>query len=324
MNKYHFKKADWIKKLNRIGSTHTPCFFIIDFEGENAEIYPDGSWKTEQIQFDFHSKISSQPLKKIPIQVQAISFDSFEKSYDIVSRHLHRGDSYLTNLTFSTPIQFDAKLEDIYLNSYAKYRVLIPERWVCFSPETFIRITQNQVFTYPMKGTIDAKIPNAETILLNNSKEKAEHYTIVDLLRNDLSQIAKKVRVNKFRYIDKIVHGPSSTLQTSSEIVGDLTEHWNKKMGDLLARLLPAGSVSGAPKNKTLAIIKSAETHQRSYYCGIAGYYDGKNLDTCVLIRFIEKTRQGFVYKSGGGITARSNAKEEYRELLQKIYIPDC
>jgi para-aminobenzoate synthetase component 1 len=89
-----------------------------------------------------------------------------------------------------------------------------------------------------------------------------------------------------------------------------------------LFALLPAGSISGAPKVKTLEIIKNAENYERGYYTGTAFYFDGDNLDSCVLIRFIEQTEKGWVYKSGGGITIYSDARKEYQEILDKIYVP--
>jgi len=111
-------------------------------------------------------------------------------------------------------------------------------------------------------------------------------------------------------------------LQVSSEIKGNLPDDYNAHIGEILFRLLPAGSVTGAPKNKTVEIICKTETYERGYYTGVFGVFDGKNMDSAVMIRFIEKTADGYVYKSGGGITAFSNLKDEYNEMLKKIYVP--
>ncbi len=87
--------------------------------------------------------------------------------------------------------------------------------------------------------------------------------------------------------------------------------------------LLPAGSVTGAPKKKTLEIIEETENYDRGYYTGIFGIFDGKNLDSCVLIRFIEnQITDKLIYKSGGGITFLSDAEKEYDEMLKKVYVP--
>ena len=194
--------------------------------------------------------------------------------------------------------------------------------FLVFSPEIFVQIREGKIHSYPMKGTIDATLPGSREKILADQKELAEHVTIVDLIRNDLSQIAKHVAVKKFRYIDEIRTSAKTLLQVSSEIVGDLPPGYESMLGDLLIRLLPAGSVSGAPKPKTLAIIEEAEGEKRGYYTGVFGYYDGKNLDSGVMIRFIEKQGARFFYRSGGGITAQSDVTAEYQEVIDKVYVP--
>ena len=111
-------------------------------------------------------------------------------------------------------------------------------------------------------------------------------------------------------------------LQTSSEICGELTENWQAQIGTILAKLLPAGSISGAPKEKTVQIIQQAENQPRGYYTGVFGIFDGESLQSAVAIRFIEQTDNGLVFRSGGGITVQSDVQEEYRELIQKVYVP--
>jgi para-aminobenzoate synthetase component 1 len=152
----------------------------------------------------------------------------------------------------------------------------------------------------------------------------AEHFTIVDLIRNDLSQVANEVKVERFRYLDEIKTAGKNLLQVSSSIRGRLPVNYRSRLGEILFQLLPAGSVSGAPKKKTLEIIREAEKQNRGFYTGVAFYDDGQNLDSCVLIRFIEKLNQGLVYRSGGGITTKSKARLEYQEMIDKIYVPLC
>ena len=153
-------------------------------------------------------------------------------------------------------------------------------------------------------------------------KESAEHSTIVDLLRNDLSQVAKQVKLKRFKYLDEITTPEGSIFQMSSEIEGRLQKNYNEHLGDIFFKLLPAGSVSGAPKSKTLQIINSIESKQRGYYTGICGIYDGTNLDSGVMIRFIESDNDELFYRSGGGITFMSELDKEYQELVDKIYVP--
>jgi len=186
----------------------------------------------------------------------------------------------------------------------------------------FVSISNGIISAYPMKGTIDASIPNAETFILQNEKELAEHITIVDLLRNDLSIVSRNVSVKRFRYIDLIKTNEKNLLQVSSEITGVLDIDYYKNIGNIIFELLPAGSISGAPKKSTLSIIRESEIYERGYYTGVFGCFDGKNLKSAVMIRFIEASKEGFIYKSGGGITIYSESESEYIELIDKIYAP--
>jgi len=173
-----------------------------------------------------------------------------------------------------------------------------------------------------MKGTIDANIVDAKIKILEDTKELAEHIMIVDLLRNDLNMVSKNVRVEEFRYITKISAGKKELLQVSSHISGNLDDNWHENIGDILKKLLPAGSISGTPKKSTLDLIKKIENYKRDFYTGVFGVYDGKTFDSGVMIRFIQNSKDGFIYKSGGGITLDSDAELEYKELLDKVYLP--
>jgi para-aminobenzoate synthetase component 1 len=95
-------------------------------------------------------------------------------------------------------------------------------------------------------------------------------------------------------------------------------------LGDILFALLPAGSICGAPKQKTLEIIEHAEGYDRGFYTGICGWFDGENLNSAVMIRFVEQQGDKLIFKSGGGITSRSELIKEYQELNQKVYVPIC
>ena len=213
-------------------------------------------------------------------------------------------------------------LKDIFYSSDAPFKLYVKDRFVCFSPERFVKIEDNKISTYPMKGTIDAKIKNAKEKILSDKKEMSEHTMVVDLLRNDLGIVAKNIRVEKFRYVEKIKAGEKELLQVSSKITGDLDENWHEKLGDILKAMLPAGSISGTPKKKTVEIIKRVENYKRGFFTGVFGYYDGKSLDSAVMIRFIEKTKDGYIYKSGGGITIDSDEVSEYEEMKDKVYLP--
>lgn len=316
---------NWINSLNSYGKQRIPYAFFIDFLGESAELFALNTLHQHQVFMsfpNFQNLNFASNNSDIQIHPKYPDLETYKKSFDKIQYHLNQGDSYLCNLTFSTPIELNLSLDEIFPIVKAKYKILFQQDWLCFSPETFVKIKDNRISTFPMKGTIDANLPNAAETLLNSKKEKAEHYTIVDLLRNDLSQVAKNVKVDRLMYLEEIRTQKGKILQMSSEISGNLEENWQDTLGDILKKLLPAGSISGAPKNKTLEIIKEAENHTRNFYTGIAGVFDGENLDTCVLIRFIEKSDEKYIYKSGGGITAMSKLEDEYNEIKQKIYVP--
>eukprot|EP01022_Parablepharisma_sp_SALTPOND_P015856 TRINITY_DN22722_c0_g1_i1.p3 TRINITY_DN22722_c0_g1~~TRINITY_DN22722_c0_g1_i1.p3 ORF type:complete len:175 (-),score=25.86 TRINITY_DN22722_c0_g1_i1:85-609(-) len=172
-----------------------------------------------------------------------------------------------------------------------------------------------------MKGTIDAKLEYAKKRLLEDKKEFAEHVMVVDLLRNDLGIVAKNIKVDEFRYIQKVATKEGELLQCSSKISGELDKTWHERLGDILSHLLPAGSVSGTPKKSARSIIKAIEKEDRGYFSGVAGIYDGERFESFVLIRYIEKDRDELCFKSGGGVTIDSSAKKEYEELKDKVYV---
>lgn len=313
------------EKLNFYGKTGIPVFFIIDFESINPIIIPVTEALKENILFNINGFQNHEPLTpgSFPIlRKYPVSYPVYKKSFDYVQSELRKGNSYLVNLTFPSRIESEADLLDIYSASNARYKLYYRGHFVIFSPESFIQIRNNRIRTFPMKGTINAKLPGAGQILLTDPKENAEHATIVDLLRNDLSMVAEKVKVKRFKYLDIIETKDTQLLQMSSEITGKLINSLPEKTGDLIYSLLPAGSVTGAPKMKTLEIIRNSEICKRGFYTGIFGYFDGKYLDSGVMIRFIEKTEIGTFYHSGGGITVNSVAEKEYTELIDKIYVP--
>jgi len=308
------------KLLNFYGRVDEAIFFAIDFELKHYYISPLKSID-EDILFSIEEK-SPFKNKKIPYSKKAISFERYKKAFETIIKEIKKGNTYLLNLTFPSVIDIDYSLKEIYKYSDAKYKLYFKDKFVCFSPETFIEIKDNKIYTYPMKGTIDAKIKNAKEIIMSDEKEMAEHTMVVDLLRNDLGIIAKHIKVEKFRYAEKIKAGERELLQISSKISGELQKNWNERLGDILLSLLPAGSISGTPKKSTVSIIKKAENYNRGYFSGVFGVYKNKTLKSAVMIRFIEKQGDKLFYKSGGGITIDSDINKEYQELQDKIYVP--
>lgn len=315
-------KTEAIQRINTLAKQKEPFLFIIDYKMKNNVVIPLAKLNKNEIDFSIGETCTNINHKTPQLTKQPISFEDYSKAFFFVKDEIKKGNSYLTNLTGETKIETEVDLQTIYNCSEAKYKLLYKDEFVVFSPETFVKIQEGKISSYPMKGTIDASIENAEDVIINNKKEAAEHATITDLIRNDLSRVATNIKVNKYRYIDEIKTNESHLLQVSSEISGDLPEGYLNKLGTILFELLPAGSICGAPKSKTLDIINQAESYDRKYYTGVFGIFDGTNLDSAVMIRFIEKNENGLVFKSGGGITINSVLEEEYNELIKKVYLP--
>ena len=380
-------KQEIIDKINRLASQDEPFLFVINYQADEAFIRKLSDINPEECLFDFegrgnwrenHSKemgdskriyeeISKEISEKkffkgtpldspISWQITPLLYNDYERSFNIVKSNIMAGNSYLTNLTNRVPVSCNLSLEEIFHRAKGKYKLLLRRKrnltpFVCFSPETFVRIKGGRIYSYPMKGTLDASLPNAEKLLMEDRKETAEHATIVDLIRNDLSRVAEDVRVDKYRYIDVLHTNKGDILQTSSEISGSLPEDYRQHLGEILDAQLPAGSITGAPKDKTMQIIQEAESYDRGFYTGIMGIYDQGELNSAVMIRFIEeetspvdfeadgeknfKAKEGkasegkepkasrkLYFKAGGGITSKSDCRKEYEEVIQKIYLP--
>ncbi|WP_229254269.1 aminodeoxychorismate synthase component I [Dyadobacter sp. NIV53] len=314
--------------LNDWGKRKIPFVFIVDYLAEKPVAWKLEDVNPDEILFDLNgfrnypNNGNGREVLDFTFQKFPVSFSEYQKRFRYVVENLKAGNSFLVNLSVPTPIETNLSLPDIFKSSEAPYRFWYKDQFVCFSPEIFIRIQENRISSFPMKGTIDASIPDAENVILNDPKEAAEHATIVDLIRNDLSMVAEKVWVEKYRYIDLIQTNEKTLLQVSSEIAGILPEDFGGKFGDLLLKLLPAGSITGAPKPSTQKIIKNAEGYERGYYTGVMGYFDGENFESAVMIRYIENQEGNLIFKSGGGITALSKAEDEYQELIDKVYLP--
>ncbi|MDR3026822.1 aminodeoxychorismate synthase component I [Chryseobacterium sp.] len=313
-------------EMDELSLQKVPYFFVIDFLSESVEIYQEHEIEKSGLIIDFQEFSNTKKTQALDKKVVWKSFpeklESFKIGFDKVQKNIRLGNSYLVNYTRKTKIETNLTLEEIFYHSNAKYKVFYKDFFVFFSPETFVKIINGKILTYPMKGTIDASIENAAEILKNDKKEKAEHYTVVDLLRNDLSMVADDVKVDQFQHIDFIKTQQKDLYAMSSEISGMVKPEFDGKVGSIMQKLLPAGSILGAPKPKTLEIILDAEGYERGYYTGVCGWFDGQNVDSCVMIRFIEKEGEQLYFKSGGGITHMSKLEDEYQEMKNKIYVP--
>ena len=314
--------------MNEAGSRREPVLFGVDFElsegffvlnplGQQEILFEVGGVTNFSEREGMLGKVSGRRFSPNPVE-----YEVYQKKFAVVREGLARGDSFLLNLTMATKLEMDWTLEEIFHRARSPYRLLVPGRFVCFSPEIFVRIDEGMISSYPMKGTIDASLPNAERVILEDYKERSEHNTIVDLIRNDLNRVAEQVDVRRFRYIDRLQVSRGEILQVSSEVTGRLTGNYYSRLGEVIFGMLPAGSVSGAPKPSTLHIISCAEGGRRGFYTGVFGYFDGKRLDSAVMIRYIEECDGQYYFRSGGGITINSDCRAEYEEVLAKVYLP--
>ena len=314
------------EQMNTWAEMGIPFLFIIDFELNNPLIFRLDEINPQRLLYNINGVTNCDNNKCLRKQLHLVKYPEKYEDYLIkfnkVKEEIAFGNSYLLNLTCSTPIDLNLTLLEVYLMSNSRYKIWFEGQFVCFSPEIFVTMCDGIIKSFPMKGTIDAMISDAEKVILNDKKETAEHYTIVDLIRNDLNSVSKCVRVSRFRYIETIVTNEMKLLQVSSEVCGNLEKNYLSHVGDIIFALLPAGSVSGAPKRKTTEIIKAIEGRERGYYTGIFGIFDGHDLDSGVMIRFIEKSDNGYIYHSGGGITSFSDPSSEYKEMIDKIYVP--
>ncbi len=309
------------EKMDFYGSKKEPFLFIISYDMNQYDVIPLNNISNDikyKIDKNYKYKSHKNYIEKAPID-----FNNYKNKFDKIQNEILNGNTYLSNLTTQTNINTTLKLKDLYDISNAKFKLYYKDKFICFSPEEFCEIKNNKIYTYPMKGTIDANIPNAEKIILEDEKELAEHTMIVDLLRNDLGIVSKDIRVEKFRYCEKIKAGRKELLQISSKISGKLENNWQNRVGEIITSLLPAGSITGTPKKKTVEILKNIEEYDRGYFTGVFGIFDGESLSSAVMIRFIEKKEENqLIYKSGGGITCDSDVENEYQEMLDKVYIP--
>lgn len=318
-------RPEIIAKINYFSERKRAFLFAIDFSGENGFVLSAEEADIKGVRYEIgtdKNRRNNTALKPLNFTLIPATYNAYKKTFEKVAYHLRRGDTYLINLTHPTRVHSNLSLPEIFEISQAPYKLLVPGHFVVFSPELFIRTEGSGIFSCPMKGTIDATLPHAEQTLLADEKEFFEHNTIVDLIRNDLSMVSGNVKVTRFRYVERVHTNRGDLLQMSSEIRGDLPEGYLQRLGETLFRLLPAGSVTGAPKERTVEIIRQTETYDRGFYTGIFGFFNGTSLTSAVSIRYIEQTAAGLVFKSGGGITALSNPEREYMEMLKKVYVP--
>lgn len=224
-----------------------------------------------------------------------------------------------------------AEMEGSLFNTYRVLRTINPSPYMYYiacddleiagaSPETLVKLQDGELSTFPIAGTSPRGVTSGEDAeleerLLKDPKELAEHNMLVDLGRNDLGRVSRygSVKVQEYLKIQKYSH----VMHITSVVTGQLRENMDQL--DAVAAVLPAGTLSGAPKIRACEIINGLEGIRRGIYGGAIGYIDFTgNMDVCIAIRTAVK-KNGLVYvQSGGGVVADSDPEKEYQESINK------
>lgn len=227
--------------------------------------------------------------------------------------------------------RLEARMEGSLLNAYRALRTLNPSPYMFYfsgqdgeiagaSPETLVKLENGRLYTFPLAGTRPRGRDEAEDLalereLLADEKERAEHNMLVDLGRNDLGRISAvgSVRVEKYMAVERYSH----VMHLGSTVSGQIDA--GRDALDAVDAVLPAGTLSGAPKLRACEIINELENNKRGIYGGAIGYlsFTG-NLDTCIAIRLAFSKNGKVFVRSGAGIVADSVPEKEYRECIQK------
>lgn len=257
------------------------------------------------------------------------SWHEYQQAIAAVKNHIADGDTYQVNYTLRMGTDFQEDPYEFYLHmlqaqqsSYSAYLDIGLFQILSASPELFFQVKERKITAKPMKGTAPRGLILTEDLengkILNNEKNRAENLMIVDLLRNDLGQIAEQGSVKVSSLFDKEKY--PTVWQLTSEITARLKE--KTTLSDIFRALFPCGSITGAPKANTMKIIRKLEKQPREVYCGAIGIVTpDQEAIFSVPIRTLVVQNKKAVYGVGGGITWDSTSKDEYREVIHKIQV---
>lgn len=227
--------------------------------------------------------------------------------------------------------KFTCKYDGSLINAYRVLRTINPSPYMVYmnidddeiistSPETLVRLQNGRLYTFPVagsrpRGKTDEEDIALEKSLLSDEKELSEHNMLVDLGRNDLGRISKYDSVEVTKYM--VIHRYSKIMHICSQVESNIRDDCDAM--DAIESVLPAGTLSGAPKIRACEIIEEQEALPRDIYGGALGYMDFTgNLDTCIAIRMAYKKGENVYVQAGGGIVADSVPKNEYEESANK------
>ncbi len=258
---------------------------------------------------------------------ETFSREQFVQMVEKAKKYIYEGDIFQVVLSNRLSADFKGSLIDVY----EKLKKKNPSPYMFYfssndiemagaSPETLVKAMDNKVMTYPLAGTRKRGVTEQEDLLhekelLEDKKECAEHNMLVDLGRNDIGKISEFGTVKVEEYI-KILRF-STVMHIGSTVTGDIKK--DKDALDAVDAILPAGTLSGAPKIRAMEIINELENEKRGVYGGAIGYLDfNGNIDTCIAIRFAFKKNNKIFIRSGAGIVMDSDPLKEYEECINK------
>ena len=287
---------------------------------------------TAQIQ-DLANLIRSQQTADIPVSKSKIDFtcnvskEEYCKLVEKTKEYIVDGDIFQAVISR----QFSSPYEGSLINPYRVLRTTNPSPYMVYmkidddeimstSPETLVRLENGRLTTFPVagsrpRGLTEEEDQELEADLLSDEKELSEHNMLVDLGRNDLGRISRFDSVEVTKYM--MIHKYSKIMHICSQVEGDIKDDCDALSS--IESVLPAGTLSGAPKIRACEIIEELESEERGVYGGALGYLDFTgNMDTCIAIRMAVK-KDGRVYvQAGGGIVADSIPENEYQESANK------
>ncbi len=316
---------------------------VIAFDNFRQKIIVIVNARTEQMEKEYERAVeeidriiafirTGEPPAVLPGKITSEFRNLFEEEeycqmVEKAKQYIYEGDIFQVVLSNRMEADFEGSL----LNAYRNLRTTNPSPYMFYfssddievagaSPETLVKLENGICHTFPLAGTrprgTDKKEDEAlERELLSDEKELAEHNMLVDLGRNDLGKISRfgTVQVEKYMSVEKYSH----VMHIGSTVRGELRD--DKCALDAVDAVLPAGTLSGAPKIRAMQIINELENNKRGIYGGAIGYIDFTgNLDTCIAIRIAFKKNGKVFVRSGAGIVADSVPKKEYQECINK------
>ncbi|MCH5252305.1 MAG: anthranilate synthase component I [Lachnospiraceae bacterium] len=274
----------------------------------------------------------NSPLEEEPVYdkvnfVCNVTKEEYEEVVEKTREYIYDGDIFQAVISR----RFVSDYEGSLINPYRVLRTTNPSPYMVYmnmddveiistSPETLVRLQDGRLVTFPVAGSRprgrDEK-EDEELVkdLMGDAKELSEHNMLVDLGRNDLGKISEFGSVEVTKY--QMIHKYSKIMHICSQVEGDIRE--DRDALDAMKSVLPAGTLSGAPKIRACEIIDELETEPRGIYGGALGYIDfSGNLDTCIAIRMAVKKNNKVYVQAGGGIVADSKPELEYQESANK------